>query len=523
MARAIARYHRPVIAVVLVALFVAIGLMFINADPPVTLPNHTDPTVLFSDPPAKSYEARTWALFDRWVTSPADNYQFWRTQSPVWVYPLALYYRVFGATYATLHVYSILVAAAALAVFLAVAARKLRGFPFLAAGALLAFNYYHFLIARSGLIEPLENLFVILTVYFLLLSRRHLAWLMAAEVAIVLAFLTKQSGLFLLPLVIGVGVLRYFAELRSPRRDGGVPRWLLRIAPVALFVVLCAGLAWYVRRPDYVRTIGWNYYHMVRNKDPNVGSSPLLDVLKRAFSTGTWTRGYLELFPVAGALALGELLHVIVRTVRRRATEWEIVASLWLAAAIGVLLITPHLIIHYRLILFPPVAVMAGAALASLRRLRPLRIRPRTSRTLLALAVCAEVAVHAVWYGRWASGRTYELASAQRIIQQQVGDRDAVFAGSWAGPLIFGTEYQWYYIKVIFNMRRAAIKSFGITHMLELEHGDLSGARILELFETEVERRQMLDRMRVRGSNVTLYSLPSPLGQGKRRAEAGSR
>src|ERR1035437_3511526 len=92
------RRARLALLVALLTLFVGLRLAFLTADPPLFLPNGLIANELFVEPPAKAHEARNLALFGAWQTSPVDNYQFWRVQSPVWVYPLAAWFRAFGVS-----------------------------------------------------------------------------------------------------------------------------------------------------------------------------------------------------------------------------------------------------------------------------------------------------------------------------------------------------------------------------------------------------------------------------------------
>ncbi|APR78672.1 Hypothetical protein A7982_04019 [Minicystis rosea] len=481
-------------------MFIALRVAFLQADPPTSLPNHANIYELFTDPPAKSYEARSFALFGTWSTAPGDNYAFWRPQSPVWVYPLALYYRVFGVSYASLRVFSTLCATAGLAVFLALLARKLRGLPFLVAGALLTVNYYHVVYARSGLLEALLSTFITLTVYFLLLSRRHLAWLIAAEATFVLGLLTKQSGVYILPLLLGVGVFRYRAA-RASR--------LARALPLIGFVAAAAFLAWYTSRDEYLRTVAWNYDHMVLGDKVNSAQrTPVIEALRRLVSRETWSIGFFTLFPVAGVLAIGEAVRTSIAVVRRRATDWEVIVTLWAVSSFAVLLFTPYLAIHYRLILFPPVAALAGAAVARLLRLGARRswIRPA-----IALVVAAEIGLHLIWFAAAAQRRTYDMLTAERAIERAVGPREAVFAGMWAGPLVFGTRYRWYYIKAIFNQQREVIDSFGITHQLEMNRNEIAGKHLQSLYRDELRDRRRLLGFDLRERHVDLYALSAPL------------
>lgn len=500
-ARTIARRHRAVITIALTVLFLALRLVFLDADPPTSLPNDARSYELFTDPPAKSYEARSYALFGAWKTAEGDNYAFWRPQAPAWVYPLGLYYRVFGASYVTMRVFSIGCATVGLLAFLALLAKKLRGLPFLAAGLLLTCNFYFIVFTRSGLLEALLTTYIVLTVYFLVRSRDHLGWLVAAVVAFVLAFLTKQTGLYLVPLLIGTGFVRIL-------RARGAPLWL-RALPVAAFAAAVALLAWQTTRPDYVRTVAWNYSHMVLGDTPNARhASPVVEALQRLFERPTWTVGYFTLFPIAGALALVEAAFVVVAIARRRARDWEVIVTIWGFGSFGVMLFTPHLAVHYRLFLFPAVAALAGAAIARLGRIARHR---RLIRGGLGVLVAAGLGLHVYWFAGMTYHRRYEIASARRAILKAVGKRPAVFAGMWAGPLVFGTPYQWYYIKSIFNQSAEVIDQFGITHQIATPRNDLANDRIRVLYRAQVQDRRRIASPRVRGLRVDVYELKAPL------------
>lgn len=509
--RAFVRHHRIVITVVLTALFIFVRLLWLDADPPDRLPNHAQVYELFSDPPAKSFEARNMALFGVWQTNDADNYQFWRLQAPVWVYPISWFYRAFGVGYPQMRTFSTLCAATGFFAMMLFAGKKLRGLPFLATGSFLAFNYYYIIYGRSGLIEALLNTWLVLTVFFIYLARRHLGWLLAAEVTLVLAFLTKMSGFYLLPILLAVGIPTFVAHVRA-----GAPRWLA-IAPFALGGALCAFLAWYVLRDAYWRTVAWNYGHMLTKKDAvdtvEVRGIPLLDVLDRLRTIQTWTKGYILLFPVAGALAAIELFRIAYRGIRRkRWARWEVTVALWLLAGFGTLLFTPHLWVHFRLILFPPVVMLAGSLLAALARVRRARSRPWIAPAVAGASIAAALAFDGTWFAGWATHRTYYVTQATEAIRKAVGERDAVFAGMWAGPLLFDTRYKWYYIKLIFNQSSEAITSFGVTHLLGVD-GDLTSPRLAALFPRQWATKVTMMEFHLRGREVSVCEFKRPLAK----------
>lgn len=517
-ARLFAKHHRLVITAALLVVFVVIRLLYLEADPPRQLPNNARILELFTDPPAKSYEARTWALFGAWQTSPEDNYRFWRVQSPVWVYPIALYYKVFGVGYAQLRVFSTLCAAMGLWAMMALAGKRLRGAPLFAAGAFLTFNYYYIIYARSGLLEALLNTFVIAAVYFLYLSRRNVLWLLAATAAVALAFFTKQSGLYVVPLLLGVGFFRARAHLKG----GGAP-WRVWL-PVAVFVVAAGAIAWYARRPDYYRTVAWNYGHMLLDKESvatvDVGSFPLIKAIDRLRVVGVWTKGYFLLFPLEGALAIIEVGRLVVRRIKGRSIhDWDVIVASWLVSSFGVLLLTPHLAVHYRLILFPPV-FLAAANLLSVAG-RRLRVRYRASAwrrwagpAVVGASVLASAALSAVYYADWVAHMRHDIIDAEREIKARIKQPDAVFAGVWSGPIIFGTRFQYYYVKAMFNQSYEATRSFHITHVIESDAqgiDDIATRRLKTLFPWQMSTKKPLFGFRLREREVAVFELRYPL------------
>jgi len=506
LARLLAAHHRVLIGAVLLALFVAVRLAFIHADPPSSLPNHARIRELFTDPPAKSYEARNWALFHQWSTSPADNYQFWRIQAPVWVYPLAGFYQLFGVGYAQMRVFSTLAVSAGLVLFLVFAAERLRGLPYVAAGSFLAFNYYYVIYGRSGLVETLLNTFVILAVLCLHRARQNLGWLLAAEWALVASFLTKQSGLYLLPVGLVAGAL----AMREHRRRGG-STWLLA-APLAQGAAIAAGMAWYVFRPAYWRTVSWNYGHMLFNENSttqvNVSRFPVAEALGRLLAPETWGQNYAALFPVAGFLSLvgfGRIVYLLAR--RRGAGAFEVLVAGWLAASFGVLLLTPLTAVHYRLILFPPAALMGALTLAFALDASWAKARPRLAAAAAATVLAGALTVHAVWYAAWVGGRSYDIVAAAQLLRDTVPEDRAVYAGMWAGPIVFETRSKYYYMKAYFNSEAEGIVQLGLTHLLEVDKSDASAERLWATHPETMKNRRWLMSFDIRGHTIRLFRL----------------
>jgi hypothetical protein len=506
LARFLAERHRLAIGAALVVMFAALCLAFIHADPPQSLPNHARALELFTDPPAKSYEARNWALFGQWSTSPADNYQFWRIQAPMWVYPIAGFYKLFGVGYAQMRVFSTLSATAGLVLFLLLAAQRLRGLPYLAAGSFLTFNFYYVVYGRSGLLEALLNTFVLLAILCLHHARRHLGWLLVAEWALVASFLTKQSGLYLLPVCLVAGAL----AMREHRRRGGSIGWL--VAPVVQGIAVAAGMAWYVFRPAYWRTVSWNYGHMLFKENSttevNVGRFPLSDALRRLVAPETWGQHYAALFPIAGVLSLigvGRVIYLLAR--RRRADAFEVLVAGWLAASFGVLLLTPLTAVHYRLILFPPAALMGALTLAAALDTARAKARPKHAAAAAVTLLLADFGAHAFWYGSWIKDRSYDIVTAAALLREAVRFDRGVYAGTWAGPLVFETKSKYYYLKAYFNEDAEAIAQLNLTHLLEIKSHDAVSARLWVTHPEAMKERRLLLSFDLRGETLNLYWL----------------
>jgi len=503
-------HHRLILGALLLGCFVALRLAYVGADPPKYLPNGARIYELFTDPPAKSYEARNWALFGSWSVSPLDNYQFWRIQAPAWVYPIAGFYRLFGVGYPQMRIFSTICSALGLVAVLAIAARRLRGWAFFLSGSFLTFNFYYIVYSRSGLLEALLNTFLALTVLFVFLAQRNAAWILAAQWALVLAFLTKMSGLYLLPLALIGGVVAYARHLRR-----GAPAWV-KIAPPAQAAAIVAGLSWYVSRPAYWRTVTWNYGHAVFDNG-GIGSVeathfPLAKAAGRLIASSTWDTGFFSLFPVAGlfaTIALLRLFYVWIR--RRRFDAWDVIVAAWFVSSFGVLLLTPLMWVHYRLILFPPVALLAASLIQAMFEEPWLARRAALAHGIAALALVVDLAVHGYWTERMIKRRTYSMREATQVIRDAAGNEGAVFAGMWAGPLVFETKDKWFYVKELFNQTGEILAGLGLTHTIDLDRGDLANGLIAKKHPVPMRTRKALLQFDLRGHTVTLYHLIIPL------------
>ena len=234
---------RLLLTVVCTALFVALRCVALDADPPSSIPG-TSSRELFAEPAAKAHEARNYALFGAFKLNPLDNYQFWRAQSPLWVYPLAGYFTAFGVDYPQLRTFSTLYAALGLGLLLWIAADLMRPSVWVFVGLLLALDPLYFHTARVGILEPAVASWLTLSMFALLRAERDARWLCLALVAFVLAFFTKQAAVYCLPVI---GIAGGYLWLRAPGREHfivlacGLLLGLPVSGPIAL--VCCAGYA----------------------------------------------------------------------------------------------------------------------------------------------------------------------------------------------------------------------------------------------------------------------------------------
>lgn len=514
------------IIVVIAVLFVGIRLVYLRADLPTRLPNHSrEWAELIVEGPAKAQEARNKALFGTWKTNALDNYQFWRVQSPVWVYPLSWSFRAFGVGYAQLRLHSILTAALALLAVMLIAAQRLAGWSLFASGLLIALNYYYVFFCRAGLLEPMLNSMLAVTVLCLLMALTTPLWLIGAQVAFALAFLTKQSALVLLPLLLIVTV---WSVVRARRSRQPTSHWVL---PLASLAVITIGLVLYVCQEAYWRTVIWNFEHVLLS-DARVGKVdvsrvPFGKIFDRLASWKRWRNGFFLLMPAAAPLILIDLTRMVVSMVRqRRVDPWDALAALWFLSVFASLQLTSLKSVRFLIMLIPPGALLAASGLQTLLRLAdqaqkrwlPERT-PKLTWVVLAAVIGVVGATHGRWFVGWVSKVDYVLADTNRDIEAQIGEREAVVLGAWAAPLVFDTPYQTYYVKSTFNKSREALESMNVTHLLVRNRSDWTYRFIKKTFPDAARRAKTVKTYDLwRGISVDLRPLDRPLGQdGARR------
>jgi 4-amino-4-deoxy-L-arabinose transferase-like glycosyltransferase len=503
------RLHAKAIAIALVlGLYVGVRLVLLSADPPLELPNGRSGIELYVEGAAKAQEARNRALFHRWKTHRDDNYQFWRAQSPVWVYPLSWTFRAFGVGHAQLRVFSILTSAIGLLGVMLIAARRFRGATFLVAGVFLALNYYYLFYTRAGLLEPLVNGFLSLAVFCLALSLRSLWWLAGAVAFFLLAFFSKQTGVVLAPtlLIFSVWSLVTAVRARRPARQIAIP-----LAACAALMI-CAGI--YVCKDQYLRSVSWNLGHALYDRpraELDLSGGALASVVDRLRDGARWYEGVFLLMPAALALAVIGCVRIGRRAFESRAIDAsDLLVTLWFASALGSLLLTPLEDVRFCLLLFPPAALLAAEGVAAAAEaVQQLPVRAVVVASLLGAMTAADV----VAWAFWAKEPQYVIRDTADAISEKIGRQRAVIVGAWAPPVLLGTRYRNYYVKHgNFNTSKKTVKKLGITHILKIGHEDWTWDYVERAVPDVGKRVKLLARYRLWGGMpAKLLAVTTPL------------
>jgi hypothetical protein len=497
----------PVLALglALLAAFVLVRVLSIDADPPLRLPHGLRSRELWAKWGAKAHEARNWALFGRWQVNPADNYGFWRPQAPIWVYSLAGFLKLFGVSMVAVRAHSIVVASVGFVLTLLYAAKRLGPVALFVFGCFLAGNCYYIFYTRAGLIEPMVNLFAAATVMTAYLALSEPRWLIAATVCLILASLSKASGFYLLPVLTCCALV---ATLRARQRGLPRVRWLLPVLISAL-AVLC--IAAYMTNEVYQQRADWAFRHMIKagNKASHSTLAPSV-IWERLIDGRRWTRHFFPLFPVAASCSIATLVNTAWTFGRTRQFSWDVLTALWFLMAFASLQVTHRTDLRYYVVLFPPVALLGARGVELLvAAVRRWRFAP-------ALVLLTVLGVffhhHGSHYLHWWQHRTYNVRNTSRAVQRVVGNGNrAVIIGMWAPWLTFDTKYENYFVKGWFNVSKKALANLGVTHVLSIAK-DIPGGKVRQHFPDAYRQKKKLKSFRVYGQQVTLYELRHPLG-----------
>lgn len=458
------------LALLLVALFATLRLLDLDGDPPWPLPNGQPGQELVVEGPAKAHEARKWALFGAFDTHPADQYRFWRAQSPVYVYPLAGWLREVGVGWAQLKTFGVLATGVGFCVLLALAVRRWGARGMAAAGVMLGVHFYSIHYCRAGLLEPYLNTWAILTVAFGLLALRDLRWSIGMQWGLAGALLVKLSAAYLVPLALGI---TFIAHRRAHRRGAPKGQHALILGHGAL---LGAALVWYMLSEPYWRTVEWNFVHMVHDEKgfetPDLTDIPGLAVLGRMVDIRRLGNGLALVFPVMlwpAVLRLGVTLRALfLRFVRRRDDaeqlhDLDVVAAIWLLSAWGILQLTPLVRVRFSMILFPPMTLMAAGGLMWL--LDRFAERRRVQLGIVAVGAVALLATHGWWQLRWLREHATQIHDNNVVMAKAVAGKKATIVGHYGSSMTFDSDADYFFAKRHFNLSEEVLDQLPFTHV----------------------------------------------------------
>jgi 4-amino-4-deoxy-L-arabinose transferase-like glycosyltransferase len=492
----------------LTLLFIALRCVHLDADPPTSF--GTRPTrELVAEPAAKSHEARNYALFGSYHLNEADDYQFWRAQSPVWVYPLTGFFAAFGTDWPQLRLFSTLYAALGVAFVLAIAARLASTLAVLFIGALLAFDSLYFHYSRAGLLEPAVNTWVAASVFGLILAERRRYWLIFAHWALMLAFFTKQAGLVAVPVVALATAWLLFRDQDPQARP---PQLRLAIAGNLVLILIVAGL--YVLNSDYYRAVVHNVNHILMGSDapPAHRFKGFQSIIQRF--TDSRYRHFFATVAVSGPLALaasGTIAYELYR--RRRLPYAALVLACWFLCAFGAMFAIAWSALRFWTMVVLPAALLAGIALDVLFAHAQRRGLAGVYQRIAVPCAVVLFGVHLFLLREPLLAPRYTLRDGARAITASIGPGPATVLGAQSPGIVLGTPYKNFYLRSKFNATKAQLEALAPTHFLFIDGGDGSHTILKRELPDVAAAIQPILSLTVRGVNLKLYAADQKVAQ----------
>jgi len=489
----------------LILLSSGLKLILIRADAPRVFPNGFQSSDPVKDEAAKSYEARNRARFGTWTTSPADDYRYWNTLSPLWTHSLWLWFELFGVSYTSLRLFSIFWSALAIlaAWWFFPDPKDSRAGPL--AAIFFASNFYLLTFGRLGLMETGLNTMLLFCLLVLVRALDRPRLFPLAALLLLLSYLIKQSAAAVLPVFCLAALLLPPGKNRRAWLSFG----LILLAIAALFL-------W----PDYRLRSVMNFRHALGwRPDPSWQWMRLeipvtRQALAQAFGRTGLVQGFFLMMPVAGPLALLEILIFLYRWLKTKTFDrTEAIAIAWLLCARLALAFSPHTAVRFYLIQFPPACLLAGILLQRMWGLK--NLSPRSQRLRVEILIALSLLLDLGPYEEQIVKATFQMKNDALEFQKALGDSKAVIIGEWAAPFALEGNYRTYYVKNIFNRRPDQLRQFGVTHLLFLDPDqDPAIKSFREAFPGPFEQRKIILTLPFQDEILTLCRVEVPKGNG---------
>lgn len=492
----------------------------------------------YRDEPAKAHEARNKAVFGEWSLSDADEYAFWRAQSPAWVWGERAWFELFGVNLVSARAFVVTHSVVALALLMWLALIR-HGLPAaIAAGLLVGFNWGYLIYSRLALMEgALLCWLLVATLALSQLERRPQQsgrWTALAVLAMLVACTIKQTGLLLVPafavalLLLGLrGSGAFDPEARTlawkRRLSASLQRRETRLAVLGV-AVLGSVLAVLIFNPAYQERLAFNAEHFTGARE-----QPVLQRAAQTLVRGLFSRRLQLMFnrfaPLAMWLATCELARILgVAYLRRRASKqgrsvpetglyarpdpldgWMLA---WALCGLLANLASPHRAVRFQLVMLPPAAWLAALFVA--RVWAHAFVRARVSSALRgALVALALVGVASTLnrFVRWTNTDQRTAAQVGEQLEALIGDRHAVVIGEFAAQAVFETDYWHFYVRPNqFNTDREILDALAPTHLVAWED-DFVEEFLRERRSDLLIGRRKLGELEFRGETLTVWEL----------------
>lgn len=530
--------HAWLAALLVLGSLVTLRVVRLELDPPTAVLPHYADEAHFRDEVAKAHEARNMARFDRWQLADVDEYGFWRLQSPYWVYAETAWFRVFGVEVISARVFVLAHVLASLALLFWLALVR-HGLPAaIATTLLLGANWAYLVFSRLALMEGV-------VIAWLLVASAGLAqlerrpeqagrWIAVAVLGLLLACLTKQTALLLIPAFVPILIALGLRAAGS----GSLRERLRHPAPALalLGVVLLVGvLAALLLDPEYQQRLAFNAKHFT---SAEARDDSVLGNAATALFYGLFGRRMQLLFMVLAPLPLWlatlELARLLAAAWQRRragermvgegsstqglagrATTLDLWMLAWALLALAANLASPHRAIRFGLVLVPPAAWLGGLVFARawLHAWPSARWRRAVQAGLLTLLL-GSGSVTLVRFGLWLREGESTATELAEPLAAMIGDRHAVVVGEFAAQAVFATDYWHFYVRPgQFNASREVIAALGITHLIAVSDEEDFVERLLERRAPKLlEGRKQVGTLQFREHELIVWEL-QPVGE----------